>query len=169
MGAPQCGEESIQKFESAAAEIPHGRMKVNGVHGRDCGHLALEASLGTADARIEREFWVYGRLEFHRTVKLQQSVLIEMRWDGGSETVLRNADSNLLPSPVCIVVCAVAGGARRARQCGEQFGEVTDRLANQITLRLTRKESIIRRSFGNPVIIAKPLHTPADVRRAGLT
>src|SRR5580704_4430073 len=167
MGALQRGEEFIQEFESTAAKILHGGMEINGVHRHDRGDLALEASLGTADARIEGEFWIYGRLKFHGTVTLQHSMLIEMRRDGGARTILRGADSNVRPWPVRIVGRAVARSARRARQRGKHFGEVADSLANQITLSLSRKESIVRQSFGIPVLIADPGHTPVDVRRAG--
>jgi hypothetical protein len=138
----------IQEFKRAAAKILYRRMEINGVHGYDRRDLALETSLGTAKASVEREIWIYGRLEFHGAIKLQQPVTVEMRRDGGAGAVLRDADTNLLPCPVRVVIRAVAGSARRARQCGEQFGEVADGLADQITLSLSRNESIVRGSFG---------------------
>src|ERR1700722_5737400 len=163
----QCCKKLIQELKRAAAKILHGRMEVDGVHGHDRRYLALETSFRAAEASIEREVSDYSRLEFHRAIKLQESVTIEMRWDRDSRTVLSHADSDLRPRPVRIVVRSIAGCARRARQCGEKFGEVAHGLANQIPLSVGGKESIVRRSFGIPVFIANPGHAPVDVRRTG--
>lgn len=160
-------EKLMQKFERAAAKILHRRMEINGVHGHDRRDLALETSLGSAEAIVEKEVRVDGRLEFLGAVEMQQSVTIEMRRDGGARTVLRDADSDLRPCAVRVVVRAVAGCARRARQYSEQLCEVANGLANQIALSVGRKESIIRGSFGIPVFIADPRDAPMDVRRAG--
>src|ERR1700678_1968952 len=142
-------------------------MEINGVHGYDRRDLALETSLGPAKASIERKVWTYGRLEFYGAVKLQQPVTIEMRRYGRARAVLRDADSDLRPCPVRVVVRPVPRCARRARQLGEQFGEVADCLANQIPLSVGRKESVVRGSFGIPVFVADPGHAPVDVGRAG--